>query len=79
MEMPYKFIQQGWQCPVCGKVHAPWASECDCHKVTAHGTPSINTDWTHHETTTAPNVPFNEDCELSGLMEKYRGEHDGES
>ena len=26
------FVQQGWQCPVCGKVHAPWVSECDCYK-----------------------------------------------
>lgn len=22
---------QGWQCPVCLKVHAPWVAECDCH------------------------------------------------
>ena len=20
--------QQGWQCPVCGRVYAPWMSEC---------------------------------------------------
>lgn len=24
--------QQGWQCPVCRKVHAPWVASCDCHK-----------------------------------------------
>lgn len=22
--------QQGWQCPVCGKILAPWLSECPC-------------------------------------------------
>ena len=22
--------QQGWQCPVCGTVNAPWKPACDC-------------------------------------------------
>ena len=22
--------QQGWQCPVCGKVNAPWMAQCTC-------------------------------------------------
>lgn len=22
--------QQGWQCPVCGKVNAPWVAQCPC-------------------------------------------------
>ena len=22
-------IQQGWQCPVCKRVYAPWVSSCD--------------------------------------------------
>lgn len=22
----------GWECPVCGKVHAPWVAGCDCHE-----------------------------------------------
>lgn len=22
--------QQGWQCPICGKVLAPWMCECPC-------------------------------------------------
>ena len=21
---------EGWICPRCGKVHAPWVAECDC-------------------------------------------------
>lgn len=24
-EMP---AQQGWQCPVCGRVYAPWMAQC---------------------------------------------------
>ena len=23
--------QQGWQCPVCRTVHAPWVASCFCH------------------------------------------------
>ena len=23
--------QQGWQCPVCKKVNAPWVPGCSCH------------------------------------------------
>lgn len=22
--------QQGWQCPICGAVNAPWAMQCPC-------------------------------------------------
>ncbi len=25
--------QQGWVCPLCGKVNAPWSPSCDCHLV----------------------------------------------
>lgn len=25
-------VWQGWVCPKCGKVLAPWRSECDCYK-----------------------------------------------
>lgn len=24
--------QQGWECPKCGQVNAPWKPTCDCHK-----------------------------------------------
>lgn len=25
-------VPQGWQCPVCRKVHAPSVLGCDCHR-----------------------------------------------
>lgn len=53
MEMPYNYIRQGWQCPVCGKVHAPWVSACDCHITIAKGTPTTNVDYTRQESITA--------------------------
>lgn len=49
---------QGWQCPVCGKVNAPWMPECDCHRrtsVTTNNTGTGNVDWLHHESKTICN------------------------
>lgn len=46
------FVQQGWQCPVCGKVHAPWVAGCDCHRVTvvtSAGHAPVNEPQTTHE------------------------------
>ena len=34
---------QGWICPRCGKVHAPWVSCCDCSPPTKTST-SYNTE-----------------------------------
>ena len=25
-------MKEGWVCPKCGKVLAPWVPECDCYK-----------------------------------------------
>lgn len=34
----------GWVCPVCGKVNAPWASQCTCKgKIQAPYEPTCNT------------------------------------
>ena len=31
--------QQGWQCPICGRVNAPWMAQCTCDgKVPSHTT-----------------------------------------
>jgi len=24
------FMQEGWRCPVCGRVNAPWVPTCGC-------------------------------------------------
>lgn len=26
------WTQKGWECPRCGKILAPWMSQCDCHR-----------------------------------------------
>lgn len=28
-------VQYGWACPRCGKVNAPWANQCTCHRETS--------------------------------------------
>lgn len=30
MEQSFISVQQGWQCPICKRVYAPWVSGCDC-------------------------------------------------
>lgn len=27
-----EFLQQGWQCPACKKILAPWMPNCNCHE-----------------------------------------------
>lgn len=37
-------INCGWVCPVCGKVNAPWASQCTCKgKLPVPYEPTCNT------------------------------------
>ena len=37
----------GWVCPVCGKVNAPWASQCTCKgKLPVPCEPTCNTGTT---------------------------------
>ena len=37
-------LNYGWVCPVCGKVNAPWASQCTCKgKLPAPCEPTCNT------------------------------------
>ena len=50
-------VQQGWQCPICGRVLSPWAWECPCggngrQTITSDRTEAY-IDWTHKDTVTA--------------------------
>lgn len=38
-------VQQGWQCPICSKVWAPWVKSCDCNGTYAIKINSESTDW----------------------------------
>lgn len=53
--MDFNFMQlgamQGWQCPICKKILAPFVPECPCQgegkkTITTTGGTSINIDWT---------------------------------
>ena len=35
--------QQGWQCPVCGQVNAPWISQCPCNGKIPSYTTTVST------------------------------------
>ena len=43
---PYR-AEQGWECPRCGRINAPWVRQCDC----ARSNWTITTsDWTYKPT-----------------------------
>lgn len=35
--------EQGWECPRCGRINAPWARQCDCSRSNW----TITSDWTY--------------------------------
>jgi len=35
----------GWECPVCGRVYAPWVRQCDYCPKTSTGTTSTTVSW----------------------------------
>ena len=39
---PMDYVQQGWQCPICKRVLAPFMTECPYHQ---------DTKWTHTSAT----------------------------
>lgn len=44
------YAQQGWECPRCHKINAPWMSQCNCSsmenwEITCDSTPSNVQQW----------------------------------
>ena len=35
--------EQGWECPRCGRINAPWIRQCDCSRSNW----TITSDWTY--------------------------------
>ena len=35
--------EQGWECPRCGRINAPWTRQCDCSRSNW----TITSDWTY--------------------------------
>lgn len=44
--------QEGWICPKCGKVHAPWVPSCECSN--KNETLTLSTTGTNVNITEAP-------------------------
>lgn len=61
-EVPMAGVQQGWQCPVCKRVYAPFVRECSCcgrNTVTniESGTGQPLIDWCRHMSYTGTGMP----------------------
>ncbi len=42
----YHKAEQGWECPRCGSINAPWVRQCDCSRSNW----TITSDWTYKPT-----------------------------
>lgn len=46
--------QQGWECPRCGRINAPWVRQCDCPRnnwtITWTSNNNEIPDWKHYAT-----------------------------
>ena len=57
-------VQQGWQCPVCGTVNAPWKPVCDCQAFnnpiysSKSTTTPFSIDYSKHDTITTPEAHY---------------------
>ena len=60
------YPQQGWECPRCGKINAPWISQCNCPRDSwtiswsagnTTGDPPVTHPYVTTSITRAENVP----------------------
>lgn len=48
-------MNEGWLCPRCKKINAPWVSSCSCSESSLNPQPSwYNEDWWKEVTCRAP-------------------------
>lgn len=52
--------EQGWECPRCGRINAPWVRQCDCSPSSTLGWDKITVnpcdDWWKHQITCDDNM-----------------------
>lgn len=52
--MEMKPVQQGWQCPICGRILSPWTWECPCGgnggRYTTSDRTNFKAEWTNKDT-----------------------------
>lgn len=52
-DMERKPIQQGWQCPICGRILSPWTWECPCGgnggRYTTSDRTNFKAEWTNKD------------------------------
>lgn len=50
--------QKGWECPRCGKILAPWMSQCDCPRNTTTITWQYGYDYKNQPTAPKCDTPW---------------------
>ena len=51
-----KPIQEGWVCPRCGRVNAPWLPNCSCNPVSTTATTTTTSPPTASSVTESPHI-----------------------
>lgn len=73
------YISQGWLCPRCSKINAPWISQCSCigekMEITCKTCGSVEKGVLspgYYTTTAAPNYPFTYSISTTNLTNEER-------
>lgn len=67
-ECPYikPKAEQGWECPRCGRINAPWVRQCDCNRnnwsITWKDNSSEDEWWKKYVTCTSDTLKVHPDC-----------------